>query len=46
MHFLVKSLKSESYQNGKLEKIFIYVSIITMLRGTMHECFSILASIV
>ena len=29
--FLVKSLKSELYQNGSRENIFKYVPIITML---------------
>ena len=32
----VKSLKSEFYQNGRLEQNFKCVAIITMLRGTMN----------
>ena len=46
LHFWIKSLKYEFDQNGRLESNFKYVAIMTMLRGTMHACFSILASIV
>ena len=38
--FLVKSMKIELYQNGRLEKNFKCVAIITTLRGTMHACFN------
>ena len=44
LHFFVKSLKSKFYQNARLEKNIKCVALITMLRGTMHACFSILAS--
>ena len=42
--FWVKSMKSELYQKGWLETNFKHVATITTLRGTMHACFSILAS--
>ena len=46
LHFWIKLLKSEFYQNGRMETSFRYVAKITTLRETTHACFSILASIV
>ena len=46
LHFWVKSLKSESFQNWKTEKNLEYVATICMHRGIMHIGLVILASIV
>ena len=46
LHFWVKSLKSELFQNWKMEKNFKYVANICMHRGIMLIGLVILASIV